>query len=63
MTRDPQDDDAIEPADDGHLWRYEDRVALRAERSCPSLRGRFKGSGLAEMLAAERAGPRGPRRA
>jgi AbrB family looped-hinge helix DNA binding protein len=58
IPKELRDELGIEPGDEVSFWRHEDHVALRPERSRPSLRGRFKGSRLAEVLAAERAADR-----
>ncbi len=44
----------IEPGDEVSFWDCEDHVALRPVRSPETLRGRFRGLGLAADLAAER---------
>lgn len=48
----------IEPGDEVSFWRHEDHVAVRpASRRLP-LRGRFKGSNLADELERERTADR-----
>lgn len=44
----------IEPGDEVTFWRHQDHVALRPTHGGRPLRGRFQGSGLAEMLEHDR---------
>jgi AbrB family looped-hinge helix DNA binding protein len=50
-----RDELGIEPGDEVTFWRHEDHVAVRLASERPPLRGRFRGSPLADLLLAERA--------
>ena len=58
IPKELRDELGIEPGDEVSFWRDGDHVALRPTRPRPSLRGRFKGSRLSELLLAERAADR-----
>jgi len=54
IPKDLRDALGIEPGDEVTFWRHDDHVALRPADSGRPLRGRFRGSGLAEMLEHDR---------
>lgn len=54
IPKELRDQLGIEPGDEVSFWRDGDHVALRPASARPSLRGRFNGAGLADILAAER---------
>lgn len=49
----------IEPGDEVSFWRHDDHVAVRPARQRRPLRGRFEGSPLVDLLAAQRDADRG----
>ena len=54
IPKELRDELGIEPGDEINFWRDGDHVVLRPGNARPSLRGRFNGAGLADVLAAER---------
>jgi AbrB family looped-hinge helix DNA binding protein len=54
IPKELRDELGIEPGDEVNFWRDGDHVVLRPSNTRPSLRGRFNGAGLADVLAAER---------
>lgn len=54
IPKDLRDALGIEPGDEVTFWRHEDHVALRPAHGGRPLRGRFRGSGLADMLEHDR---------
>ena len=53
-----RDELGIEPGDEVNFWRHDDHVAVRPAHQRPPLRGRFTGTGLSDILTAERAADR-----
>jgi antitoxin PrlF len=58
IPKDLRDELGIEPGDEVTFWRQGDHVAVRPARHRPALRGRFAGTDLVAVLAAERAADR-----
>ncbi len=54
IPKELRDELGIEPGDEVNFWRDGDHVAMRPAHARPSLRGRFHGAGLTDVLAAER---------
>lgn len=54
IPKDLRDALGIQPGDEVTFWRHGDHVAVRPADSGRALRGRFRGSGLAEMLEHDR---------
>jgi AbrB family looped-hinge helix DNA binding protein len=54
IPKDLRDELGIQPGDEVSFWRHEDHVAVRPAHGRPALRGRFRGSGLTEVLEDER---------
>lgn len=46
-----RDELGIEPGDEVSFWRQDDHVVLRPAHASGSLRGRFRGKGLSDVLA------------
>ena len=57
IPKELRDELGIEPGDEVSFWRHGDHVAVRPAGRV-ELRGRFRGSGLTELLEAERAADR-----
>jgi AbrB family looped-hinge helix DNA binding protein len=54
IPKELRDELGIEPGDEVSFWRHDDHVAVRPARPRRQLRGRFEGSSLVDVLAAER---------
>ncbi len=55
IPKELRDEFAIDPGDEVSFWRHGDHVAVRPAGRRPALRGRFRGSSLADDLIGERA--------
>lgn len=58
IPKELRDELGIEPGDEVTFWREGDHVAVRPARHRPALRGRFAGTELVDVLAAERTADR-----
>lgn len=58
IPKELRDELGIEPGDEVSFWRDGDHVALRPVARRRPLRGRFRGSGLADELERQRASDR-----
>lgn len=58
IPKDVRDELDIQPGDEVVVWREDDHVVVRSARPRRPLRGRFRGSDLVGVLAAERAADR-----
>ena len=54
IPKELRDELGIEPGDEVSFWLDGDHVAIRPAHGRPPLRGRFRGSGLTELLERER---------
>ena len=54
IPKELRDELGIQPGDEVSFWRHGDHVAVRPASQRQPLRGRFRGSPLADDLAAER---------
>ncbi len=54
IPKELRDELGIEPGDEINFWRHDDHVALRPAHARAPLRGRFRGSHLADVLESER---------
>jgi AbrB family looped-hinge helix DNA binding protein len=54
IPKDLRDELGIKPGDEVSFWRHGDHVAVRPASRRRPLRGRFEGSSLVDVLAAER---------